>query len=256
MGGKPSRGTLPLQVEISPHGKLLYSLQSPTPISLPQNTPALCALSIPENITASHQQMPHTGNLTWAETESSSPRGEPGDQTPPTSPAPAIRALEHAKPAVLGPLGLPSGWSGHTHPPGSLMSSLTPVPAPCHLLREATPDHLRAPPSILASAPPAGALPSAQRKQTRQQMQRNSPSTAGLRHVSRPRSPETTQAGASCSPDRVPDKAASSVDTWKSLRASSTSASVAKGCSFILLRASAMRTMASSCLCGSNGPPG
>ena len=59
-----------------------------------------------------------------------------------------------------------------------------------------------------------------------------------------------------CSPDRVPDKAASSVDTWKSLSASSTSASVAKGCSFILLRASAMRTMASSCLRGSNGTPG
>ena len=46
-----------------------------------------------------------------------------------------------------------------------------------------------------------------------------------------------------CSPDRVPDKAASSVDTWKSLSASSTSASV-------------MRTMASSCLRGSNGTPG
>lgn len=59
-----------------------------------------------------------------------------------------------------------------------------------------------------------------------------------------------------CLPDRVPDKAASSVDTWKSLSASSTSASVAKGCSFILLRASAMRTMASSCLRGSNGTPG
>lgn len=187
MGGKPLRGTLQLQVEISPYAKLLYSLQNPTPISLPQNTPALCAFSIPENITASHQQMPHPGNLAWAETESSSPRGEQGDQTPPTSPALAIRALEHVKPAVLGPLGLPSGWSGHTHPPGSLMSSLTPVPAPCHLLREATPNHLRAPPSILASAPPAGALPSTQRKQTRQQMQRNSPSTAGLWHVSRPR---------------------------------------------------------------------
>lgn len=50
------------------------------------------------------------------------------------------------------------------------------------------------------------------------------------------------------SPDRLPDMAASSVDTWKSLKASSTSASVAKGCSFILLRDSAMRTMASSCL--------
>lgn len=56
-----------------------------------------------------------------------------------------------------------------------------------------------------------------------------------------------------CSPDRVPDKAASSVDTWKSRRASSTSASVAKGCSFILLRASAMRTMASNCLHGGDG---
>lgn len=49
-------------------------------------------------------------------------------------------------------------------------------------------------------------------------------------------------------PDRGPEKAASSVDTWRSHRASSTSAFVAKGCSCILLRALAMRTMASSCL--------
>lgn len=51
-----------------------------------------------------------------------------------------------------------------------------------------------------------------------------------------------------CSPDRLPDIAASSVDTWKSRKASSTSASVAKGCSLIFAKDSAMRTMASSCL--------
>lgn len=94
------------------------------------------------------------------------------------------------------------------------------------------------------------------RKQRPQQVQR---SNQHSRHPAR--APPRVQGppGLSphiCSPDRVPDKAASSVDTWKSLSASSTSASVAKGCSFILLRASAMRTMASSCLCESNGTPG
>lgn len=56
------------------------------------------------------------------------------------------------------------------------------------------------------------------------------------------------------SPERLPDRAASSVDTWKSRRASSTSSSPAMGCSFILARDSAMRTTASSCL-QDNRPP-
>ena len=49
-------------------------------------------------------------------------------------------------------------------------------------------------------------------------------------------------------PERLPDSAASSVETWKSLRASSTSSSPATACSFILASDSAIRTTASSCL--------
>lgn len=49
-------------------------------------------------------------------------------------------------------------------------------------------------------------------------------------------------------PARLPDMAASSVDTWNSLRASSTSCSVANGCSFILANDSLIRMMASNCL--------
>lgn len=49
-------------------------------------------------------------------------------------------------------------------------------------------------------------------------------------------------------PDRLPDSAASRVDTWKSRRASSTSSSPAIAWSFILARDSAIRTTASNCL--------
>lgn len=79
--GEPLRGTSRLQVEMSLQGKLLPSLRSPAPVSLP-------------------------GRPSRAEAESSSPRGRRGDQTPPTSLAPATRALEHAEPAALGVLPL------------------------------------------------------------------------------------------------------------------------------------------------------
>lgn len=49
-------------------------------------------------------------------------------------------------------------------------------------------------------------------------------------------------------PDRLPDSAASSVDTWKRRRASSTSSSPAIACSFILAKDSEIRTTASNCL--------
>lgn len=50
------------------------------------------------------------------------------------------------------------------------------------------------------------------------------------------------------SPERLPDIAASSVDTWKSLRASSTCAAVAKGNSLIFASDSEILIIASSCL--------
>ena len=49
-------------------------------------------------------------------------------------------------------------------------------------------------------------------------------------------------------PAKLPDVAASSVDTWNNLRASSTSASEANGASLILAWDSEMRMMASNCL--------
>ena len=52
------------------------------------------------------------------------------------------------------------------------------------------------------------------------------------------------------SPLRLPVMAASSVETWNSLSASSTSASVAKAAMRILARDSEIRTTASSCLQG------
>lgn len=51
-------------------------------------------------------------------------------------------------------------------------------------------------------------------------------------------------------PAKLPDVAASNVDTWKSLRASSTSASEANGHNLILACDSAIRMIASSCLIG------
>lgn len=124
MVGEPLRGTSRLQVEMSLQGKLLPSLGSPAPVSLP-------------------------GRPARAEAESCSPRGRRGDQTPPTSLAPATRALEHTEPAVLGvlPLSPRSTCGAQPHTPGSHVSSLTPVPASCHLLR-AHPDHPRMVPNI------------------------------------------------------------------------------------------------------------
>ena len=49
-------------------------------------------------------------------------------------------------------------------------------------------------------------------------------------------------------PARLPDIAASSVETWNNLKASSTSASVANGASLIFAKDSDIRTIASSCL--------
>ena len=49
-------------------------------------------------------------------------------------------------------------------------------------------------------------------------------------------------------PERLPDMAASSVDTWNSLSASSTCAAVAKGSSLILASDSEILMIASSCL--------
>lgn len=76
MVGEPQRGTSRLQVEMSLQGKLLPSLRSPAPVSLP-------------------------GRPSRAEAESSSPRGRRGDQTPPTSLAPATRALLSHTPSLL-----------------------------------------------------------------------------------------------------------------------------------------------------------
>ena len=49
-------------------------------------------------------------------------------------------------------------------------------------------------------------------------------------------------------PERLPDMAASNVDTWNSLRASSTCAAVAKGSNLILASDSEILMIASSCL--------
>ena len=49
-------------------------------------------------------------------------------------------------------------------------------------------------------------------------------------------------------PDKFPDIAASSVDTWKSLKASSTSTFVANGDNLILANDSEILIMASNCL--------
>ena len=49
-------------------------------------------------------------------------------------------------------------------------------------------------------------------------------------------------------PERLPDMAASNVDTWNSLRASSTCATVAKGSNLILASDSEILMIASSCL--------
>ena len=51
-------------------------------------------------------------------------------------------------------------------------------------------------------------------------------------------------------PERLPDMAASSVDTWKSLSASSTCAAVANGSNLILAKDSEILIIASSCLKG------
>ena len=55
---------------------------------------------------------------------------------------------------------------------------------------------------------------------------------------------------ASTLPARQPDRAASSVDTWNSRKASSIWLSRAKGANDILASDSAIRTIASSCLPG------